>query len=131
MIFTDSELAYLNSQPLGRIATQQPNGTLQVSPVGFAYNPETRTIDITGFRMAESRKYKNVADNGRVAFVVDDLASRSPWHPRCIEMRGRAEAMVAGGVPIIRITVERVISFGIEETNTSAHQFRIDARDVN
>ena len=46
MIFTDVELEYLASQRLGRLATAQPDGTLQVSPVGFAYNPDTATIDI-------------------------------------------------------------------------------------
>ena len=131
MIFTNDELAYLNSRPLGRIATQQPNGTLQASPVGFRLNAETRTIDVHGFRMAKSRKYKNVAENGRVAFVVDDLASTNPWRPRCVEIRGRAEATVVDGTPIIRITPERVISFGIDESDTPAHQLRINARNAS
>ncbi len=33
--FTEAELEFLRSQPLGRLATQKPNGTLQNSPVGF------------------------------------------------------------------------------------------------
>lgn len=131
MIFTDTELHYLGAQRLGRIATQQPNGTLQVSPVGFLYNAETETIDVHGFRMERSRKYHNVADNGRVAFVVDDLASVQPWRPRCVEIRGRAEALVgADGAPLIRITPERIISFGLDDADKPAHEFRIDSRDV-
>jgi pyridoxamine 5'-phosphate oxidase family protein len=39
MIFTEVELEYLAGQRLGRLATSQPDGTLQVSPVGFRYNP--------------------------------------------------------------------------------------------
>jgi pyridoxamine 5'-phosphate oxidase family protein len=113
--FTDRERSYLDGQRLGRIATQQPDGTLQVSPVGFSYNPATGTIDIGGFRMADTRKYRNIADNGRVAFVVDDLASIDPWQPRCVEIRGRGEATHdESGAPIIRIYPERVISFGLD-----------------
>jgi PPOX class F420-dependent enzyme/OxyR family protein len=78
-MFTDVELDYLASQRLGRLATAQPNGTLQVNPVGFRYNSRTGTIDIGGLRMAASRKFRNVAGNGQVAFVVDDLASIQPW----------------------------------------------------
>jgi len=86
MGFTDAELDYLAGQRLGRVATAQPNGTLQVSPVGFRYNSRTDTIDIAGHGMARSRKFRNVADNGRVAFVVDDLASVQPWRPRFLEI---------------------------------------------
>jgi len=78
MAFTASELDYLATQRLGRLATAQPDGTLQVSPVGLKYNPDTTTIDIVGYRMAASRKFRNVAGNGRIAFVVDDIASVEP-----------------------------------------------------
>ncbi|TCO48826.1 PPOX class F420-dependent oxidoreductase [Actinocrispum wychmicini] len=113
MAFTEVELTYLASQRLGRLATVQPNGTLQVSPVGFRYNSDTGTIDIGGRDMAASRKYRNVADNGRVAFVVDDVPSVNPWRVRCVEIRGHAE-VVTDGAPIIRVHPDRVISFGIE-----------------
>src|SRR5690625_5731337 len=92
-MFTDIELEYLADQPLGRVATVQPAGTLQVNPVGFAVDADSGVIDIGGFNMALSRKYRNVADNGRVAFVVDDIASTSPWRVRFLEVRGRAEAV--------------------------------------
>jgi pyridoxamine 5'-phosphate oxidase family protein len=122
--FTEAELAYLASQRLGRLATQQPDGTLQASPVGFAVNAERGTIDIAGLNMGASRKYRNVAANGRVAFVVDDLASTDPWTPRCLEIRGWAEAIdtpeegdgtprrMSG--PVIRIHPTRIVSFGFE-----------------
>ncbi len=93
MTFHDFEIAYLRTQDLGRLATVQPDGTLQVSPVGFTFNAELGTIDVGGYRMTASRKYRNVAANGRVAFVVDDLASRDPWRVRCLEVRGMAEAV--------------------------------------
>jgi len=129
--FTATELAYLAGQRLGRIATAQPDGTLQVSPVGFRYNDTLDTIDISGYNLADSKKFRNIADNGRVAFVVDDLASVQPWRPRCLEIRGTAEALTDGPRgPIIRIHPGRVISFGIDETDTPAHSLRVNARDV-
>jgi pyridoxamine 5'-phosphate oxidase family protein len=122
MSFTDAELEYLASQRLGRLATQQPDGTLQVSPVGFGYNDSTGTIDIGGFNMTGSRKFRNVAHNGRAAFVVDDVPSVNPWRVRCLEIRGDAEAIAAPGdsaAPvqgaIIRVHPRRIISFGIED----------------
>jgi pyridoxamine 5'-phosphate oxidase family protein len=128
MSFSNAELAYLATQRLGRLATMQPDGTLQVNPVGFRYNPGSGTIDIGGFNMASSRKFRNVADNGRVAFVVDDIASVDPWRVRCVEIRGHAEAIdapadsaapVAGA--IIRIQPHRIISFGLDEPGHDAH----------
>jgi pyridoxamine 5'-phosphate oxidase family protein len=137
MSFTEVELEYLATQRLGRLATVQPNGTLQNNPVGFGYNSRTGTIDIGGLNMAASRKYRNVADNGRVAFVVDDLASVDPWRVRCLEIRGRGEAIAtptdsasrfAGA--IIRIHPERILSFGIDAPETEAHDLVANIRNV-
>jgi pyridoxamine 5'-phosphate oxidase family protein len=120
-VFTEGEIRYLASQRLGRLATARPDGTLQASPVGFSYNEALQTIDISGHNMGASRKYRNVADNGRVAFVVDDIASLDPWVVRCLEIRGVGEtidaptdsaARFAG--PIIRIHPRRIISWGID-----------------
>lgn len=128
MTFSEQELEYLSSQHLGRLATVQPNGTLQVSPVGFSVDGDAGTIDIQGYKMTASRKFKNVADNGRAAFVVDDLPSVDPWRVRCVEIRGRAEALDASAT--IRIHPERIISFGLEGTELDVHSLTVDARDV-
>lgn len=72
MTFTDAETAYLASQRLGRLATIQPDGSPQVKPVGFRYNPGLGTIDVTGFNMTTSQKFRNVRRNGR--------AARLDWH---------------------------------------------------
>jgi pyridoxamine 5'-phosphate oxidase family protein len=137
MSFTSAELAYLTTQRLGRLATVQPDGTLQVSPVGFRYNDVTGTIDIGGFSMAASRKFRNVAENGRAAFVVDDIASLDPWRVRCLEIRGDAEAVTtpedaedgAAG-PIIRVRPRRIISFGIDDPDHAPHELVPNNRDV-
>jgi pyridoxamine 5'-phosphate oxidase family protein len=121
--FTDAELAYLGSQRLGRLATVDAHGAPQNNPVGFRYNPELGTIDIGGRAMGASRKFRNLAANPSVAFVVDDIVSVQPWRVRCVEIRGHAEALTqqAPLMPgmsgeIIRIHPDRVISFGIEES---------------
>lgn len=130
MVFTESEIAYLANQPLGRLATAQPDGTLQVSPVTFSYNRELDTIDISGYNLTASRKFRNLLTNRRVAFVVDDLPSISPWRVRCLEIRGWAEPLGELAVPLIRIHPERIISFGIDEPDTPAHQLTTNNRFV-
>jgi len=122
-IFTDGEIRYLASQPLGRLATARPDGGLQNSPVGFSYNENLQTIDIGGRDMAASHKFRNVRDNSQVAFVVDDIASFQPWVVRCLEIRGHAEALedptdstARTPGPIVRIHPTRVISWGIDPT---------------
>ena len=137
MSFSELEIAYLGSQRLGRLATAREDGTLQASPVGFRYNADLGAIDIGGFNMERSRKYRNVAANGRAAFVVDDIASTDPWRVRCLEIRGRAAAIEAPADsgygtadPIIRIFPERIISFGLEQLDVDPHRLRPNARTV-
>jgi pyridoxamine 5'-phosphate oxidase family protein len=113
-------IAYLATQRLGRLATVDPDGAPQNNPVGFRYNPDLGTIDIGGRNMGASRKFRNLATNPRVAFVVDDLASVQPWRPRMAEIRGHAEALrdeeygAGFSSEIIRVYPDRVISFGLD-----------------
>lgn len=138
MSLTQVELEYLATQKLGRLATVQPDGTLQVSPVGFGYNPDLATIDIGGYNMAASRKFRNVAENGRVAFVVDDILSVQPWRVRCLEIRGTGEAIDTSADSaaqfegaIIRIHPKRIISFGIDEADRDPHLITPSKRNVS
>lgn len=119
--FSDQVVDYLATQRLGRLATVDAHGAPQNNPVGFRYNAELGTIDIGGRNMGATRKFRNVEGNPRVAFVVDDLVSVQPWRVRCVEIRGRAEALrdqtslMPGMSPeIIRIFPDRVISFGLD-----------------
>ena len=123
MTFSESEIGYLRTQRLGRLATERPDGSLQVSPVGFRVDESSGTIDIGGFFMSTSQKFRNVADNAKVAFVVDDVPSVDPWRVRCLEIRGTAEAIApthpakpGDDDAVIRIHPSRVISFGIEDS---------------
>jgi pyridoxamine 5'-phosphate oxidase family protein len=141
MIFKPHEIAYLREGHLGRLATIQPNGTPQVSPVGFTYNEDLQTIDIMGYRMSKSQKYRNIATNDKVALVVDDIASRDPWRVRCLEVRGVAEQATSvdgrtGGAgeamdtAIIRIRPQRIIAFGVDDLDTEPHLLQMDKRSV-
>ena len=130
MVFTESEIAYLGSRRLGRLATVQDSGVLQVSPVGFSYNSAMETIDISGFDLVKSQKFRNIARNGRAAFVVDDLVSVQPWRVRCLEIRGVAEAIDDADAPMIRLRPHRIIAFGIDEPDTAPHSLTVHARDV-
>ena len=120
--FTPAEISYLRSQRPGRIATVGTDGQPHVVPVAFRYNPDEDTIDVGGHDFAKRKKWRDVRHNPRVAFVVDDLASVSPWRPRMIEIRGEAEHLEKGGQEVMpnfdpemfRIRPRRIISAGID-----------------
>jgi pyridoxamine 5'-phosphate oxidase family protein len=138
MTLTSAEIDYLQAQQLGRLATLQPDGSPQVKPVGFRYNPELGTIDITGFAMSASQKFRNVSRDGRAAFVVDDIVSTQPWRVRFLEVRGTAEAVDMAGptaalddASVIRIRPTRILSFGIEEPPGEPHQTKLRSRNLD
>jgi pyridoxamine 5'-phosphate oxidase family protein len=120
-VFTPAEVAYFRSQRLGRIATVDSEGQPHAVPVGFRYNAGEDTIDIGGHGFAKSKKFRDAQANPRVAFIVDDLASISPWRPRGIEVRGVAEVLASGGeafgrgydTAIFRVRPRRIISWGL------------------
>ena len=118
-VFTTAERDYLaGGQQLGRIATVGADGTPHVVPVAWIYNAARDTIDIGGHELEQTKKFRDVARTGRVAIVIDDLASTDPWHPRGIEVRGRGEA-IAMPTPLIRIHPERIVSWGLEGSHSS------------
>ncbi len=118
--FTAKEIEYLQGQRLGRLATVNAAGDPHVVPVSFRHNAEVDAIDIGGLDIAHTKKYREAAQHGRAAFVVDDVLP--PWQPRGIEIRGRAEVLPTGGKEImerfapeiIRIYPTRIIAWGLE-----------------
>jgi pyridoxamine 5'-phosphate oxidase family protein len=123
-VFTDAELRYLvGGRQLGRVATVGADGTPHVVPVAFIYNAVRDTIDIGGYALERSKKFRDVGRTGRAAIVIDDLESTDPWRPRGIEIRGRGEAM-ALPTPLIRIHPERIVSWSLDH----AHSARTVAR---
>lgn len=126
--FNERQIAYLDRQILGRIATADARRQPHVTPVGFRFNPETGTIDVGGYDLESTRKVRDIRQNPRVSFVVDDLESTNPWRPRGITIRGKAEICEdpdsGNSGPLggtwIRIFPERVVSWGLDETEAPA-----------
>lgn len=107
MAFTEEEITYLRSQPLGRLATVAPGGQPDVAPVGFEF--DGTCFYIGGLDPARTRKFRNVsAGNNQVALVVDDLKSTDPWVPRFLRVYGTAELVERvgrfGAGPYMRVT---------------------------
>lgn len=114
---------YLTEHHRGRLATVAPDGTPQNKPVGYRYNPELGTIDIAGFAMDNSAKYRNIAVHPQVSFVVDDAIGEGAAGMRFVELRGRAEQAQVDppaddeeglSRSIIRIYPRRVVSWNAD-----------------
>lgn len=120
MALNDASQRYLASQGHGRLATVGPDGHPQNKPVGFHYNAELGTIDISGIDMEASAKYRNVGAHPDVAFVVDDVVSDGAAGVRFVEIRGPAEQVTVDPPPtglsphIIRIHPRRLVSWNID-----------------
>ena len=120
--FTDQERAYLAEPRLGRLATVDARGRPHVVPTGFRFDPAAGVIDIGGHNLATTKKFRDARTNPLVAFVVDDLASTSPWRARGIEVRGEAQTFTTGGERLgpgfgaawLRIIPTRVVSWGLD-----------------
>lgn len=122
-VFSDNELAYLQSQRLARLATVRPEGSPQVAPVGFRYNANLDVIDIGGRYMSRTKKFSNIQKNPNVSLVIDDVLP--PWQVRGVEIRGTAELLPTGGKgmfgpdyemddAIIRITPVQIVGWGLD-----------------
>lgn len=120
-VFTEAEIAYLNSQRLCRLATAGRDGHPHVVPTSFRYNAATDTIDIGGHDFASRKKWRDAGHNPWVSLVVDDIVSVQPWQVRMLEIRGEAERLERGGSELgpgfaeamFRIHPRRILSFGL------------------
>ncbi len=121
--FSDQEIQYIQSQRLGRLATLGPDGAPHVVPNSVRYNPELGTLDLGGRDLSQTRKWRDIARDPRVAIVIDDVLP--PWVPRGVEVRGRAEQIAQGGTEafgphfapaMIRIHPEKIVSWGLDNS---------------
>jgi pyridoxamine 5'-phosphate oxidase family protein len=113
-VFTEAEVAYLQSQPLMRFASASSTGRADVAPVVFQLDGDD--IVTGGFDITHTVRYRNVQSNPRVSVVVDDLASIEPWSPRGVKVIGAAAIEEGDGSPRFRISPEVVISWAINDT---------------
>jgi len=110
--FSEAEAQYLAENFIGRIATVSPSGQPHVVPVGYEF--DGRSISFSGRSLTKSLKYRNMMANRRVAFVVDDIVSTSPWKVRGVEVRGDAEPVLSEqGLTTIRIIPFNIRSWGL------------------
>jgi PPOX class F420-dependent enzyme/OxyR family protein/uncharacterized protein (TIGR02246 family) len=132
MPLDQAHLDYLTSHRQGRLATVAPDGTPQNKPVGYRYNTGLGSIDIGGFNLAASAKYRNIAVNPDVSFVVDDAIGEGAEGMRFVEVRGRAEQAEVpapehgDATPVIRIWPRRVVSWNIGQGPASFQSFDLD-----
>ena len=99
--FTDDEVAFLTQSRLARVATASGEGQPHVVPVVYEF--DGTAFYFTGWNLEKSLKFKNLLENKKVALVIDDLVTVSPWRPRGLEVRGVAELGSEGGRPYVKV----------------------------
>jgi pyridoxamine 5'-phosphate oxidase family protein len=92
LAFSDEEVAYLQSQPVARLATVNEDGQPDVVPVAFELDGAHIWIGGVGAEVARTRKLRNIgAGRTKVSLVVDDLVSMEPFIARALRVYGHAE----------------------------------------
>ena len=100
MIFSNTELEFLRSQRLARVATVGPSGWPHVMPVIFALDDEGRfEFDADGVKL------RNLMAEPRVALVVDAFGPK-----RGVAVQGRAGVI---GHERARLEPEKKFSWGL------------------
>lgn len=128
---------YLTGQSRGRLSTVAPDGSPQNKPVGYQYNADLGTIDIAGFNVERSAKYRNVGINPKVAFVVDDAIGPGASGMRFLEVRGHAEQVRSAspgdespGPYLIRIRPRRLVSWNLDPEHPGMQTRDVIADDL-
>lgn len=99
--FTDEEVAFLTQSRLARVATASGEGQPHVVPVVYEF--DGNAFYFTGWNLEKSLKFQNLVQNEKVAMVIDDIMTVSPWRPRGVEVRGVAELGNQGGRPYVKV----------------------------
>jgi pyridoxamine 5'-phosphate oxidase family protein len=97
--FSDEEIAYLQAQPIARLATVNADGQPDVVPVAFELDGPYIWVGGVGPDVANTRKLRNIgAGRTKVSLVVDDLVSMEPFIARALAgVRRRGTGGRAGG----------------------------------
>ncbi|HEV2034372.1 MAG TPA: pyridoxamine 5'-phosphate oxidase family protein [Candidatus Dormibacteraeota bacterium] len=100
MIFSASELEFLRSQRIGRLATVGPSGWPHVVPVMYTVDDDGMLeFDVDGVKL------RNLTSEPRAAMVVDAMGPK-----RGVSMQGRAELV---GPERARLSPDRKFSWGL------------------
>jgi pyridoxamine 5'-phosphate oxidase family protein len=112
-LLSEAEAGFLAENFIGRLATVSIDGQPHVVPV--AYRFDGTSVSFGGWNLTKSLKFRNLASNPKVAFVVDEIVSTRPWRVRGVEVRGVAELVKEDGDEVyVRISPKRVSSWGLE-----------------
>lgn len=114
--FSEKESKYLKEQRLGRIATVSPDIQPHVVPVAFEFDGSH--FYFGGWNLEKSLKFRNILQNNKVAFVVDNLVSVDPWRVSGVEIKGIAEINKRDGNEYVKITPLKKSSWGLEGKET-------------
>ena len=118
--FSPQEISYLTTaKVLGRLATLDRDGQPHVVPVGWRYNADLDTVDISGRRFSATRKFRNAKVNPKATLLIDEI--QPPWQPRAVMIQGLATTLEGGTdrEAMIRITPQRVISWGLDDVGSA------------
>jgi pyridoxamine 5'-phosphate oxidase family protein len=126
-IFTETEAAYLRSQPIARLATASASGQPDVAAVTFSLDDDA--ILSGGYDITKTVRYGNLLANPRAVIVIDDLASTDPWSPRGVKVRGPATIEEHAGGLRIRLVPEVIWSWGINADGEKRFH-GVERRDV-
>jgi PPOX class F420-dependent enzyme/OxyR family protein len=99
-VFSDAEIAYLQSNTMGRLASIGSDGRPHLTPLTYHFNAEEDAIDLGGVDFGNTKKWRDMLQNPRVAFLVDDA---SPSGAHAIEIRGDAEPHFRAATRSIRV----------------------------
>jgi pyridoxamine 5'-phosphate oxidase family protein len=110
VVFTEDEMRFLTESRLARVATASCEGQPHVVPV--AYEFDGSAFYFSGWNLRNSLKFKHLTENNKVALVIDDLLTVSPWKPRGLEVRGTAQLCEEAGHPYVKITPSVKRSWG-------------------
>lgn len=100
MIFTPTELEFLRSQRIGRLATVGPSGWPHVVPVMYTVEEDCALeFDVDGVKL------RNLTSEPRAAMVIDAMGPK-----RGVSMQGRAELI---GPERARLTPAHKFSWGL------------------
>ncbi len=93
------------------MATVSRDGQPHVVPV--AYEFDGHFLYFSGRNLSNSLKFHHILNNQKVALVVDEVVSVSPWKARGIEVRGIAEVLHERGHPYVRVSLRSRASWGL------------------
>lgn len=110
--FSEKEATFLMENNLARIGTVSANGQPHVVPIIYEFDGSY--LYFSGWNLTRSLMYKHIANNSKVAMVVDENpGSPTPWDAQGVEIRGVAEIMHCHNSAYVRITPLKSVSWGL------------------